>query len=118
MQKMQACYAVFVWVSERCHIPPISCMDSDESIQNNGVYQLSNSMQFLKWIGMLEYLLIKGEDHVLLKVITLDFFPYHVMRIFYASSRNAIIFTSALCGCSQIMVIGNEAHFLRMTLRH
>jgi hypothetical protein len=40
------CRPVFVSVSERCHIPPISCMDSDESIQNNGAYQLSNSMQF------------------------------------------------------------------------
>jgi hypothetical protein len=61
---------------------------------------------------MLEDLLIKGEDHVLLKVITLDFFPYHVMRIFYASSRNAIIFTTILCGSSQIMVVRYKAQSL------
>jgi hypothetical protein len=49
-------------------------MDSDEIIQkNNGVYQNPRSSR------MLEDVLIKGEDHVLPKVINLDFFfiPCH-----------------------------------------
>jgi hypothetical protein len=79
-----------VCLSEGKILYTTSIMDGGERFKNNGVQQIPCSSE--KELECLKMHLSKVRSCV--AEIHNFFFPYHVMRIFYASSSNAIIFTS------------------------